>query len=165
MEAGKTHEHSKDSDCTVDPRTSACTECGAGHADPCLFCSQRAYHSDWCETMHYKAPTLESELEGRLRDLLDKFDDHSDATTYTDDGIDGHGVTMRLIYAGRMIEINATIKDVTEELTTTALGPKPSRRRIQITGCALCHSGGPPHDASPNCESGKRAHCSCDVCF
>lgn len=23
----------------------------------------------------------------------------------------------------------------------------------------------PPHDASPRCESGKRAHCSCDTCF
>lgn len=23
----------------------------------------------------------------------------------------------------------------------------------------------PPHDASPRCESGKRNHCSCDVCF
>jgi hypothetical protein len=23
----------------------------------------------------------------------------------------------------------------------------------------------PPHDASPRCESGKRNHCSCDICF
>jgi hypothetical protein len=23
----------------------------------------------------------------------------------------------------------------------------------------------PPHDASPRCESGKRPHCTCDVCF
>jgi hypothetical protein len=23
----------------------------------------------------------------------------------------------------------------------------------------------PPHDASVRCESGKRPHCSCDVCF
>lgn len=23
----------------------------------------------------------------------------------------------------------------------------------------------PPHDASPNCRSGKHSHCSCDVCF
>ena len=23
----------------------------------------------------------------------------------------------------------------------------------------------PSHDASPNCESGKRNHCSCDACF
>jgi hypothetical protein len=23
----------------------------------------------------------------------------------------------------------------------------------------------PSHDASPRCESGKRAHCSCDTCF
>lgn len=23
----------------------------------------------------------------------------------------------------------------------------------------------PPHDASPDCKSGKRPHCSCDTCF
>lgn len=23
----------------------------------------------------------------------------------------------------------------------------------------------PSHDASKNCESGKRKHCSCDICF
>ena len=23
----------------------------------------------------------------------------------------------------------------------------------------------PPHDASPRCESGRRNHCSCDICF
>ena len=23
----------------------------------------------------------------------------------------------------------------------------------------------PPHDASPRCESGKKDHCTCDVCF
>lgn len=28
------------------------------------------------------------------------------------------------------------------------------------------HGGfGPPHTASRNCESGKRDHCTCDVCF
>lgn len=25
--------------------------------------------------------------------------------------------------------------------------------------------GGPSHDASQRCESGKRSHCSCDCCF
>jgi hypothetical protein len=24
---------------------------------------------------------------------------------------------------------------------------------------------GPYHDASPNCESGSRTHCTCDTCF
>lgn len=28
-----------------------------------------------------------------------------------------------------------------------------------------CNSFHPPHDASPNCESGKHNHCSCDMCF
>lgn len=27
------------------------------------------------------------------------------------------------------------------------------------------HSAYPSHDPSPNCESGKKPHCTCDVCF
>ena len=26
-------------------------------------------------------------------------------------------------------------------------------------------AGAPPHKNSPNCESGKRPHCTCDRCF
>jgi len=37
-------------------------------------------------------------------------------------------------------------------------------------GCATCAelargSFGPRHDPSPRCESGKRPHCTCDICF
>lgn len=37
-------------------------------------------------------------------------------------------------------------------------------------GCVTCaqHMPGemmPPHDPSPRCESGKRQHCTCDICF
>ena len=42
---------------------------------------------------------------------------------------------------------------------------RTTRRIYKAAGCDLCESPGPPHDASPNCESGKREHCSCDVCF
>lgn len=35
--------------------------------------------------------------------------------------------------------------------------------------CKTCQDpaqrGGPSHDPSRNCESGKRPHCSCDTCF
>lgn len=53
-----------------------------------------------------------------------------------------------------------------------ALQPKiAGRRRIVMEeGCGTCAelasgSFGPYHDASPRCESGKRNHCTCDVCF
>lgn len=44
------------------------------------------------------------------------------------------------------------------------------RRRERADDCAYCarHKPGemcPPHDASRNCESGQRHHCTCDVCF
>lgn len=39
-------------------------------------------------------------------------------------------------------------------------------RGLRVAGCAGCRDGGgPPHEASPRCESGRRNHCSCDVCF
>ncbi len=47
----------------------------------------------------------------------------------------------------------------------------PERRRIVTEeGCATCAelargSFGPSHDPSPRCESGKRPHCTCDICF
>jgi len=50
----------------------------------------------------------------------------------------------------------------------------PNRRRHQAARgeCSECDAERargstfhPPHDASRACESGKRKHCSCDVCF
>jgi hypothetical protein len=47
----------------------------------------------------------------------------------------------------------------------------PTRRRIVMEeGCPTCAelaggSFGPYHDPSPRCESGKRPHCTCDICF
>ena len=42
-------------------------------------------------------------------------------------------------------------------------------RTFYDPSCQFCRANHgemfPPHDASDNCESGKRAHCSCDVCF
>lgn len=48
----------------------------------------------------------------------------------------------------------------------------PLRRRYTLSPgeCRTCdeHKPGditPPHDASARCESGKRPHCTCDMCF
>lgn len=39
-------------------------------------------------------------------------------------------------------------------------------RGLLVAGCPGCRDeGGPPHEASPRCESGGRDHCSCDACF
>jgi hypothetical protein len=50
---------------------------------------------------------------------------------------------------------------------------KPARRTWAIAGqCLYCDEHRrrgdkflPPHDASRRCESGKRPHCTCDVCW
>lgn len=50
---------------------------------------------------------------------------------------------------------------------------KPKRHhKVGFGNCATCdheraadNDFHPPHDASPNCESGHRNHCSCDICF
>jgi hypothetical protein len=47
----------------------------------------------------------------------------------------------------------------------------PIRVRLAPPGvCKYCDENRdssmfPSHTASPNCESGKRPHCTCDVCF
>ena len=47
--------------------------------------------------------------------------------------------------------------------------PDKKRRRNKVEGCAYCEEHGdgmmPPHDASPNCQSGGHSHCTCDTCF
>jgi hypothetical protein len=44
------------------------------------------------------------------------------------------------------------------------------KRVVMEEGCPTCAelargSFGPFHDPSPRCESGKRPHCTCDICF
>lgn len=45
--------------------------------------------------------------------------------------------------------------------------PAAPERRHTVAGCPGCDGQGhrPSHDPSPMCESGRRAHCSCDTCF
>jgi hypothetical protein len=50
----------------------------------------------------------------------------------------------------------------TKRRTTTVI------RRQNVEGCTTCKSYGkygPMHDASKNCQSGQRSHCTCDTCF
>jgi hypothetical protein len=49
---------------------------------------------------------------------------------------------------------------------------KPRRHKAEPGECTFCdqmraegREWHPDHDASRNCQSGKRAHCSCDTCF
>lgn len=54
-------------------------------------------------------------------------------------------------------------------------GPNHKIKRLHQVddgACAYCdrekaaaNTFHPPHDASENCQSGKRKHCSCDTCF
>lgn len=45
----------------------------------------------------------------------------------------------------------------------------PRRHKMPAGECPSCDGETsdfhPSHDASSRCESGKRSHCSCDVCF
>jgi len=50
--------------------------------------------------------------------------------------------------------------------------PSPKRRyRAPLGECETCDKNGaavsntPFHDASARCESGKRNHCTCEVCY
>lgn len=63
-----------------------------------------------------EASEITREVESRLFDLIDGFSD-SDATTNEDEGIAGHGIVLRMIYAGRMVEVRVSIEDVTDELS------------------------------------------------
>ena len=41
-------EHSKDSDCTVDPETMLCTVCGVDHSESCPVCDGHGFHAVDC---------------------------------------------------------------------------------------------------------------------
>jgi hypothetical protein len=58
-----------------------------------------------------------------------------------------------------------------EHIELLLLHAKAKARQDEIANCKYCQeikaSGGfgPSHFASPNCQSGRRPHCTCDLCF
>ena len=48
--------HTKDSDCTVDPETMLCSECGVDHSDSCPDCGGWGFHKDACHAMLPQSP-------------------------------------------------------------------------------------------------------------
>jgi hypothetical protein len=44
-------EHTKDSDCDVDPETDCCRACGVLHGDHCPDCGGVGFHRDTCPEM------------------------------------------------------------------------------------------------------------------
>jgi hypothetical protein len=53
--------HFTDADCTVDPDTGCCEECGVEHADPCI-CGGRGYHVKGCQLSEL---TFHARVNGR----------------------------------------------------------------------------------------------------
>ena len=56
--------------------------------------------------------------------------------------------------------------------TAALRGPSDHRHKAPPGECAYCdaerasgNSFHPPHDARPDCRSGRHNHCSCDTCF
>jgi len=45
---GASHQHERDSDCTLDPAVDVCIYCHVSHGDPCPECSGRGYHVAGC---------------------------------------------------------------------------------------------------------------------
>ena len=43
--------HTKDAECTIDPETDLCKECGVYHGDPCPDCGGKGLHTDECPQM------------------------------------------------------------------------------------------------------------------
>ena len=41
-------EHTRDSDCTVDPETNLCSICGVEYSEPCIECGGHAFHLEGC---------------------------------------------------------------------------------------------------------------------
>jgi hypothetical protein len=66
-----------------------------------------------------------------------------------------------------MIDVFKQLNDIFDAAAPQAAG----RIRRMPTGlCTYCDQHAkdpmmPPHQASRNCESGMRLHCTCDVCF
>jgi hypothetical protein len=61
-------------------------------------------------------------------------------------------------------------QSLAEQVSAERVGRR--RHKLDAGDCSYCdrereqgNSFHPAHDASPRCESGKHAHCTCDTCF
>ena len=43
--------HTRDSDCTLDPLTDTCHDCGVHHGEPCPECEGRGFHAPKCREL------------------------------------------------------------------------------------------------------------------
>jgi len=50
--------HSQDSDCTLDPATDCCVECGVYHGDACPDCGERGFHTPDCPVVLFVPEAL-----------------------------------------------------------------------------------------------------------
>lgn len=69
-----------------------------------------------------------------------------------------------ILSGGDLPEVHAKMQAIADRLPRRSLAPEGE--------CAYCDATRkagdemfPSHDASHRCESGKRAHCTCDTCF
>ncbi len=71
---------------------------------------------------------------------------------------------------GRVAAFKKRVDDRETAMTTKSMAKSERRHKLEPGECIACDrereaSFCPYHDASPRCESGKRPHCTCDVCF
>lgn len=64
----------------------------------------------------------------------------------------------------------ASLSDGTSRIVGELTRAPPPLRILPVGRCAYCDANRndpmmPNHFASPRCESGGRAHCTCDTCF
>ena len=84
-------EHTKDSDCKVNPNTGTCEVCGVYHGDACPFCGGRGFHKPLCREYRsrYKDFTSNHYLIGKRASYhdttgeLSKGDKHTFSGTVT----------------------------------------------------------------------------------
>ena len=69
-------DHTKDSDCTVDPLTNCCKVCGVDHSEPCLECGGKGYHSPNCPELQHTGNTIPALERTVIRVTRDRLADY-----------------------------------------------------------------------------------------
>lgn len=63
-------EHTKDSDCTVDPNTGLCQICGVEQSEPCPACGCTSFHAPTCEICPDPGSMTEEEAQRIAEQML-----------------------------------------------------------------------------------------------